>query len=141
MYYDDGDKVNQGKSRAEKVREAKAAFEEPVRGNRGRTRAVSSRGMYNSYSSYGNQGYYGDSAEGEEEYLERDRTVPFGMLRMLAAGVLFLALVAAFHYDVSWQGFDKAYVQKQMAEHGHWDALVNQVSAVLHYNDDSINDK
>lgn len=141
MYYDDGDTAGEGKSRAEKVREAKAAFEEPVRGNRGRARTVSSKGMYNSHSSYGNQGNYGDSVEKEEEHLEGDRGIPFGMLRMLAAGVLFLALVAAFHYDISWQGFDKAYVQKQMAEHGHWDVLVDQVSAVLHYNDNGASDK
>lgn len=138
MYYDDEGTVNQGKSRAERIREAKAAFEEPVRGSRGRAGSVSGRGTINSYS--GKRGY-GDFTEGEEEGFKEEKGIPFGMLRMLAAGVLFLALVAAFHYDVSWQGFDKAYVQKQMAEHGRWDALVNQVSAVLHYNDKSISDK
>lgn len=141
MYYDAEDTVSQGKSRADRVREAKAAFEEPARGSRGRGRLPSGRGMYSSYGSYGNQGNYGEPDEREGEYPEGDRTIPFGMLRMLASGVLFLALVAAFHYDVSWKGFDKAYVQKQMAEHGHWDALVEQVSAVLHYHDDSIKDK
>ena len=136
MYYDVEDTVNQGKSRAERVREAKAAFEEPVRGSRGRVRPAAGRGISNGY---GSQGNYSDSILREDEGdFEAERGIPFGMLRMLAAGVLFLALVAAFHYDVSWQGFDKAYIPKQMAQHGHWDALVDQVSAVLRYNDSSI---
>lgn len=136
MYRDDmGETVNQGKSRAERVREAKAAFEEQARGGRGRSRQASGRGISGGYGGQGNYGSYSDYGDTEEDrYPEAERGIPFGMLRMLAAGVLFLLLVTAFHYNVSWQGFDKAYVKKQMAEHGRWDDLVNQVSAVLRYN-------
>lgn len=55
----------------------------------------------------------------------------FGLLRMLVAGMLFLILISAFHFNVSYHGFDKEYVKEALADNSQWEKLVKQVSQVM----------
>lgn len=55
----------------------------------------------------------------------------FGLFRMLMAGMLFLILVLAFHFNFSYHGFNKEYVEELLADNSRWEAIVNQVSEVM----------
>ncbi|MDD7402748.1 MAG: hypothetical protein SO170_00810 [Butyribacter sp.] len=55
----------------------------------------------------------------------------FGLLRMLVAGMLFLLLLTAFHFDISYQKFDREYVKELLADDSKWEKLVNQVTEVM----------
>ncbi len=57
----------------------------------------------------------------------------FGIIRMLAAGMAFLALIVAFHFQVSYQGFDRESVEKVLSDDSHWNLLVDEVSETMRY--------
>ncbi len=55
----------------------------------------------------------------------------FFLFRMLAAGALFLLLISAFHFNLSYHGWNKNFVKETLSDGSRWDELVNQVSAVI----------
>lgn len=91
-------------SRSDKIQDAKSAF------------LPSAMPVYSGR----NQGI---NAEGKKHSL--------GLFRMLMAGMLFLILVLAFHFNFSYHGFNKEYVEKLLADNRRWEAIVNQVSEVM----------
>lgn len=89
-------------SRSEKIIEARRAF-------------ASSGSGHN----YGGQGSYKD------EYLvTNEKKHPFGLIRIMAAGMLFLILGIAFYNNFSYNGFDKDYVLECLERSGYWDTIV-----------------
>ncbi|MCX4328123.1 MAG: hypothetical protein OSJ45_12640 [Lachnospiraceae bacterium] len=89
-------------SRSEKILEARRAF-------------ASGGSSHN----YGCQGSYKD------EYLvTNEKKHPFGLIRIMAAGMLFLILGIAFYNNFSYNGFDKDYVLECLERSGYWDKIV-----------------
>ena len=56
---------------------------------------------------------------------------PFGMDRMLIAGMLFLLLVMAFHFQVSIGSYNKETVKQLLNNDSHWQIVVDQITAVM----------
>ncbi len=91
------------KSRSEKIQEARRAFSDGSNGH--------------NYSSY-NSHY-------KEEYLAtNEKKHPFGLIRLMAAGMLFLILGIALYNNFSYNGFDKEYVMECLDRSGYWDTIV-----------------
>lgn len=55
----------------------------------------------------------------------------YGMFRMVAAGVLFFVLVLSFHFDVSYNGYNKTYVKQMLSDNSHLEMLMEQVVQVM----------
>lgn len=55
----------------------------------------------------------------------------YGMFRMVAAGVLFFVLVLSFHFNVSYNGYNKAYVKEILSDNSHLETLMEQVAQVM----------
>lgn len=104
-------------SRSDRILEAKSAFaQREGRNTRGYTRGNDFSGTYSV----------------PKETLPREEGKHhFGMLRMVIAGMLFFVLVTAFHFQVSYYGFNKESVQELLADESHWNSLVNQVVQVM----------
>lgn len=91
------------KSRSEKILEARRAFSD---GGSGRN--------YGNYNSHYN-----------DEYLAtNEKKHPFGLIRLMAAGMLFLILGIALYNNFSYEGFDKEYVMECLDRSGYWDTIV-----------------
>lgn len=89
-------------SRSEKIIEARRAFA-----------SDGSSHNYNAHNSY------------KDEYLvTNEKKHPFGLIRIMAAGVLFLILGIAFYNNFSYNGFDKEYVLECLERSGYWDTIV-----------------
>ncbi|RKI40215.1 hypothetical protein D7V86_04465 [bacterium D16-51] len=103
-------------SRQDKILEAKSAFGQDVRyaGGYHRNNRVPPA--------------YPDRKETLSDGEERHH---FGMLRMVIAGVLFFILVTAFHFQVSYYGFNKENVKKALADESRWNSLVEQAEQVM----------
>lgn len=56
----------------------------------------------------------------------------FGMVRMVTAGVLFFLLIAAFHFQITYEEFSRETVEQALADDTHWNALVQCVSQAVH---------
>lgn len=56
---------------------------------------------------------------------------PFGMVRMLIAGMLFLLLVTAFHFQISVGSYNKETVKQLLNNDRHWSIVVDQVAKVM----------
>lgn len=94
------------KSRSEKILEARRAFSD---GSNGRN--------YNNYNNY-NSHY-------KDEYLAtNEKKHPFGLIRLMAAGMLFLILGIALYNNFSYNGFDREYVMECLDRSGYWDTIV-----------------
>lgn len=104
-------------SRSDRILEAKSAFGQ----NTGRYARGYSRGSE----------FSGLSSDRREPVPQKEGKYHFGMLRMVIAGMLFFVLVLAFHFQVSYYGFNKEYVQKALADESHWNSIVNQVTQVM----------
>lgn len=97
------------KSRSEKIMEARRAFSD---GSGGRN--------YSSYNSH-----YNHNSHYNDEYLAtNEKRHPFGLIRLMAAGMLFLILGIALYNNFSYKGFDKEYVMECLDRSGYWDAVV-----------------
>lgn len=59
------------------------------------------------------------------EELQKKHT--FRLLRMMAAGMLFLLLVFAFQNGFSYHGFNQEYVQEKLNDETTWNWLKEQV--------------
>ncbi|MDE7247967.1 MAG: hypothetical protein K2N43_08780 [Lachnospiraceae bacterium] len=117
-------------SRSEKIREAKSAFAR----NAGR----------NAGWGYGRDAYAGtggirelgqtkpvtSDTWGEQADFEGEKN-HYGILRMVTAGVLFFVLILSFHFKLSYQGFDRAYVEQVLSEDGHFEGLVKQAAEAM----------
>ncbi|MCD7825753.1 MAG: hypothetical protein LUH14_07330 [Clostridiaceae bacterium] len=97
-------------SRSDKVREAKAAFGTASGGGR-------------SFPE-------GSTAQNQKKY-RKEKEIPFGMIRMLAAGVLFLMLLLFCHYDVSYHGMERSSIENALSDDSHWQELVHQARQVM----------
>ena len=53
------------------------------------------------------------------------------MVRMLIAGMLFLLLVMAFHFQVSIGSYNKETVKQLLNNDSHWQIAVDQITAVM----------
>ena len=127
-------------SRSEKIQLAKSAF---------------SHGNY-SNSGYAGYGYsrlgttrethdtgrdttafrYGVTGGSEMNLSMEEGRHHFGMLRMVIAGMLFFVLVFSFHFEISYKGYDKSYVEQVLSDNSKWESLVNQVTQVMKQNVD-----
>lgn len=97
-------------SRSEKIIEAKRAF---AAGNNSRNYNNSN---YNSY---------------KDEYLiTNEKKHSFGIIRLMAAGMLFLILGVAFYNNFSYNGFDKDYVLECLERSGYWDTIVKSAGEI-----------
>lgn len=111
------EEVERGISRSDKILEAKSAFGQET-------------GRYAG-------GYYRNNRsssvhrDGKEPLPDREERHRFGMLRMVIAGVLFFVLVTAFHFQVSYYGFNKESVKKALADESRWNSLVEQAAEVM----------
>lgn len=83
------------KSRAEKISEARRAFRQPY------------------------QSFRDDEITAADE-----KGHPFGLLRLMAAGMLFLILGIALYNNFSYNGFDKDYVIERLNKSEYWDSIV-----------------
>lgn len=121
-------------SRQQKVMAAKAAF-----GNSGFVR-TSDHGSFGSWGTgaasdvpviiqkNGNWQNREAVCGPEEEWRARHS---FGLIRFMAAGMLLLILVVAFHQGFSYEGFDQAYVQEKLNDEASWNRLEEQVLQVF----------
>lgn len=91
-------------SRSEKILEAKSSF-------------------------YANQTPGGK--RGNNDNTQRRGGHPFGMIRMLMAGMLFLILVTAFHFKVSVGPFSRDNIERILSDDSHWQMLVDGATAVM----------
>lgn len=89
------------KSRSEKISEARRAFAE-----------------------------YPQSLREEERTVDAPEKHPFGLLRLMAAGMLFLILGIAFYNNFSYNGFDKNYVMDYLNKSDYWDSIVKNAGEV-----------
>lgn len=105
-------------SRSDRILEAKSAF--------GQNTGRNARGYYSRGSEFS-----GLSSDRRELVSQEEGKHHFGMLRMVIAGMLFFVLVLAFHFQVSYYGFNKEFVQKALADESHWNSIVNQVTQVM----------
>lgn len=106
-YYQENDWERESKhSRTDKIMEAKRSF-----------------------LSSGRKGYQKREVAEPQEEIRR----PFGILRLLAAGTLFLLLVSALHFHVSYGGFNRSYIEQIFADNSHWEYLVEQISQAMGY--------
>ena len=67
---------------------------------------------------------------GEQPDFEGGRN-HYGIIRMVTAGVLFFVLILSFHLKLSYQGFDRAYVEQVLSEDGHLEGIVKQAAEVM----------
>lgn len=106
------------KSRSEKIIEARRAF------------ADSGSGYYNnSYNAY--HPSFKETGSSQDEYLiTNEKKHPFGIIRLMAAGMLFLILGIAFYNGFSYNGFDKDYVIECLDRSGYWDSIVKNAGEV-----------
>ena len=117
-------------SRSEKIREAKSAFSQNAGRNAGRGYG---RDIYarNHYGREGEQVKPGTTdVWGEQPDFEGGRN-HYGIIRMVTAGVLFFVLILSFHLKLSYQGFDRAYVEQVLSEDGHLEGIVKQAAEVM----------
>jgi len=117
-------------SRSEKIREAKFAFSQNAGRNAGRGYG---RDIYarNHYGREGEQVKPGTTdVWGEQPDFEGGRN-HYGIIRMVTAGVLFFVLILSFHLKLSYQGFDRAYVEQVLSEDGHLEGIVKQAAEVM----------
>lgn len=89
------------KSRSEKISEAKRAFEG-----------------------------YPTSFQDEKIPAADKKKHPFGLLRLMTAGMLFLILGIAFYNNFSYNGFDKDYVIEHLNKSEYWDNIVKNAGDV-----------
>ncbi len=89
------------KSRSEKVYEAKMAFSE-----------------------------HPQSLKSEQDTEDAKEKHSFGLLRLMAAGMLFLILGIAFYNNFSYNGFDKDYVMDYLNKSDYWDSIVKKTGEV-----------
>ncbi len=110
MNYDKDKRIPEpAMSRSDKILEAKRAFMENAPGGRGS-------------SAWNGAGRKKETGE---------KQIPYGMLRMLFAGALFLALLLFCHYDVSYQGLSRETIEKALADDSHWQMLVDQTAQAI----------
>ena len=126
-YYE---KEEQPLSRSEKIREAKSAFSQNAGRNAGwgYGRDTYARNSYSRESEQvkpGTTDFMGGQAgfEGGKNH--------YGILRMVTAGVLFFVLILSFHLKLSYQGFDRAYVEQVLSEDGHLGGIVKQAAEAM----------
>lgn len=89
------------KSRSEKISEARRAFAE-------------------------NSSSFRD----EEQTDDVQKKHPFGLLRLMAAGMLFLILGIAIYNNFSYNGFDKDYIVEYLNKSDYWDSIVRNAGDV-----------
>lgn len=74
---------------------------------------------------------YKENRQKRENGVDPKEGHPFGMVRMLIAGMLFLLLVMAFHFQVSIGSYDKEAVKKLLNNDDHWQIVVDQAAKVM----------
>ncbi len=62
----------------------------------------------------------------------------FRLLRMMAAGMLFLLLIFAFENGFSYHGFDQEYVQEMLNNETTWNRLQEQVKKIYFSLEDAL---
>ena len=113
---DDMDMVP-AKSRSEKIIEARRAF------------ADSGSNYYNnSYNAY--HPSFKETGSRDEYLITNEKKHPFGIIRLMAAGMLFLILGIAFYNGFSYNGFDKDYVIECLDRSGYWDNIIKNAGEV-----------
>lgn len=121
-------------SRAEKIQQAKSAFTHGTSPSRGITSGYGRQEMSGGFNESRRDTVplrYGITSGSEENLNMEEGRHHFGMLRMVTAGVLFFVLLLAFHFGVSYKGYDRAYVEQVLSDNSHWESLVNQVTQVM----------
>ena len=104
-------------SRSEKIIEARRAF------------ADSGSNYYNSsYNAY--HPSFKETSSRDEYLITNEKKHPFGIIRLMAAGMLFLILGIAFYNGFSYNGFDKDYVIECLDRSGYWDTIVKNAGEV-----------
>jgi len=93
----------QEKTRSEKIAEARRAF------------AQECNDRYNTYHRASSED--GKPANDGERY-------PFGLIRLMASGMLFLIIGIALYNNFSYNGFDKDYVMECLDKSNYWDYIV-----------------
>lgn len=117
MYGYENERSERPMSRSDKIMEAKSAFGQNTVGHtRGYSRGNDFLERYPASK---------DTASRQQGKHH------FGMLRMVIAGMLFLVLVTAFHFQVSYSGFNKEYLQTVLEDQSHWNHLVDRVTQVM----------
>lgn len=104
-------------SRSDKILEAKSAFGQET-------------GRYTG-GYHRNSRVPSEHRDGNVPLSDREERHHFGMLRMVIAGMLFFVLVIAFHFQVSYYGFNKENVKKALADESRWNSLVEQAAEVM----------
>lgn len=55
----------------------------------------------------------------------------FGMVRMVTAGVLFFLLIAAFHFQITTDSFNREAIEQALSDETHWNELVQYAVQVI----------
>lgn len=79
----------------------------------------------NAYRSSNEDGI--EQADWKNPTEESQKKHTFRLLRMMAAGMLFLLLVFAFQNGFSYRGFNQEYVQEMLNDETTWNRLQEQV--------------
>ncbi len=116
-------------SRSEKIREAKSAFSQNAGRNMGWGYGRDSYAR-NSYGREGEQVKPGTTDLWEQADFEGGKN-HYGIIRMVTAGVLFFVLILSFHLKLSYQGFDRAYVEQVLSKEGHLEGVVKQAAEAM----------
>ena len=102
-----------GKSREEKIREAKSCFK--------------SSGSFSSGSGWKESTEYPENDYMDPEPAGRS----YGLCRFAAAILLFFILVTAFHFKVSYRGWNRGRIEKVLSDDSHYQYIVKQAEMAI----------
>lgn len=67
----------------------------------------------------------------EKNQIREERKHRFGLWRMIMTVMLFFTFMAAFHFQVSYRGWDEQRIEQVLTDDTKWQKVVAEVSKVV----------